>query len=130
MASDTKKMYVVRGSHLACNKGTMTSRIMIPLCHGVYIGDNPQLNINDYKTGQNISHFGYCTSTIPNDPRSLGHDEKGSSVRLCTAELIGPWQDGQDNDLIEGIPALTDNCKNYCFYGGEITVTDHNQKDE
>lgn len=123
-------MYVVRGAKLACSNGTMTSRIMIPKCHGVYIGGKPQLTINDYKEGENISHFGYCTATIPNDPRTKGYDEKGQPVRLCSSKIIGPWEDGQDNKLIEGSEALTDNCKTHCFFGGEITILHHEQKEE
>jgi hypothetical protein len=125
-----KEAYVVRGATLKCNKGTMTSKIMIPLCHGVYIGGKPQLNINDYKLGENISHFGLCKSSIPDDPRPEGVDEKGNIVRVCIAEFIGPWEEGHQNKLIEGIPALTDKCKNHCFYGGEITVEEHYQKEE
>lgn len=122
------KIYVVRGATLSCNAGSMTSRIMIPECYGVYVADKAQLTVMDYKTGENISHFGYCTSEIPGDERPLGTDEKGKSVRLCSAKLIGPWQNSQSNMLIDGFLPLTSNCKNYCYYGGEITIIDHQQK--
>ncbi|GAB6085916.1 DUF4280 domain-containing protein [Alkaliphilus crotonatoxidans] len=125
-AEKDEKIYVVRGARAKCSLGSMTCRLMIPLCHGVYIGGKPQLNINDYQVGLNISHFGFCHSKIPFD-RETGLDDQGNVVCLCFPEITGPWVGGQDNDLIDGAPALTTNCINNCYFGGTITIEHHEQ---
>lgn len=124
---DTKELYVVRGAIVKCSSGSMTSKLMIPQCHGVYIGSKPQLNIEDYKENENISHFGYCYTTIPGDLREKGYDEEGKTAFLCYPEITGSWVGGQDNDLIDGVPALTTNCINNCKYGGTISILHHQQ---
>lgn len=124
------KVYVIRGAIIKCSCGSMKSRIMIPVSHGVYAAGQPKLNINDYKEGKNITHFGFCTKTCDGDSREKGYDSKGNLVRRCKAKITGPWQGGQDNDLIENVSGLTNNCVTYCSYGGEITIEHHEQAPE
>ena len=123
----SEKIYVVREGIVKCSCGSMTGKLMIPKCHGVYIAGRPQLNINDYKEMKNISHFGFCHSNKRNDSRRKGLDENGNEVSLCYPQITGPWEGGQDNDLIEGVPALTSNCINICSFGGTITIDEHAQ---
>ena len=105
------KIYVVRGAIIRCSLGSMDSRIMIPVSHGVYAAGKPKLNINDYKEGQNITHFGICKKT--GEP--------------CSPKITGPWDGGQTNNLIEKIPALTNNCTTHCSCSGEISIVHHDQ---
>lgn len=127
---DGRKKYVVRTAVVKCDCGSMQSKLIIPQCHGVYIAGKPKLNINDYKEGENISHFGFCNSKPPDDTREKGSDEDGNEVSICYPKITGPWIGGQENDLVDGVPALTDNCKNYCAFNGTITIVENKQKDE
>ncbi len=104
--------YVVRGAKTRCSQGSEPSRLNLPQCHGVYLREKPQLNIMDFQPMINIRPFGYCRAQ--NGP--------------CTPVVLGPWQLGKDNVLIDEQNALLNKSINFCARGGEITITDDGQR--
>ena len=103
--------YVVRGAKTRCSLGTSSSHLDLKTCHGVYLHDKPQMNVMDFIPEANIQPFGTClVSKAP-----------------CTPAITGPWQQGKNNVLIEGQPALLNTSTNFCTMGGIITITNNGQ---
>lgn len=105
--------YVVRGAKMSCSKGTSSSQLNLPQCHGVYLKDKPQLTIMDYKPGANIMPFGNCMR--PKMPP-------------CKPGISGPWAKGKADVLIDGQQALLSTSTNFCTQGGVIKITDDGQE--
>lgn len=104
--------YVVRGATLQCSNGTDPGVLNMPTCHGVYIKDQPVMNVADTVVDANISVFGFCKST----------------QALCTPEFCTKWSDGQEHVLLDQEPALLSKSKLVCSkYGGEITIVHDGQ---
>lgn len=58
--------YVVHGAEIQCSCGLRKSNIVVPLSHGEFIRNFPQLNVEDRIPNKNILSFGGCTS--PENP--------------------------------------------------------------
>lgn len=52
--------YVVRGAETVCDQGSKPSKLNIPNSHGVFLKNQPQLNIMDAKPNINIMPYGKC----------------------------------------------------------------------
>ncbi|WP_236898723.1 DUF4280 domain-containing protein [Clostridium beijerinckii] len=110
--------YVVRGAMMACNMGTETKRINLPVSHGTYSKGNPIMTENDNVIGTNISDFGICRGNCP----SNGSNEK---TKRCQVMVLNKWMNTKEDTLIEGAPALTTASILICAYGGVIRfITD------
>lgn len=144
MAGDSK--YVTRLMKMRCSMGTMENYINCERDHGVLAGaeQQPVLNANDH-TEKNIIHFGSCISD-KNPERMfrkglvgilLGPAEQltGGAVTglLETAGIMSckckpntptPWIFVNEDNILEGAPALTIDSKCACRYGGVIEFVD------
>ncbi|EQB90143.1 hypothetical protein J2Z44_001683 [Clostridium punense] len=58
--------YVVHGAQIYCTCGSRLSRLVVPLSHGTFIHDIPQLRISDSVPIKNVQVFGVCNN--PNNP--------------------------------------------------------------
>ncbi|GIP59573.1 MULTISPECIES: DUF4280 domain-containing protein [Paenibacillus] len=111
--------YVVRGAVLKCSQGSQPGVLNLPTCHGVYIKDQPLLNVADAVCGANISKigaFGMCKLTWD----------------ICRPEIAPgmEWTDGKKDVLIDGEPALLSKSKLVCSCkdpGGIITIENDGQ---
>lgn len=111
--------YVVRGAVLKCSQGSQLGVLNLPTCHGVYIKDQPLLNVADTACGANISEigaFGVCKLTW----------------NVCKPEIASglKWTDGKEDVLIEGEPALLSKSKLVCSCknsGGIISIENDGQ---
>ncbi|WP_042160186.1 DUF4280 domain-containing protein [Paenibacillus gorillae] len=126
-SSEDPKSYVVAGAVLSCNSGTQLSRLKMPLSHGVYIKDNAQMNVDDYKSGVNIMPFGYCCN--PQNPAVQNGrvDIEGVKKAPCLPIVDIAWRNGKTDKLVEGSAALLDHCTTSCMHGGEIFIVDNGQ---
>lgn len=54
--------YVVHGAKILCSMGSREARLVVPLDHGLLLGEKPQMTIDDRKSLTNIMCFGNCFS--------------------------------------------------------------------
>ncbi len=141
MADDPK--YITRLMRIRCTKGTMDNYINVDVDHGVLAGaeQQPVLNANDH-TEKNIIHCGNCESD-ENPERMfrkglvsglmgpLGFlladsvtnflEDVGIMTCKCKPNTPKPWLFTNEDNILEGAPALTMNSKLACRYGGTIS---------
>lgn len=60
-AADTP-CYVVHGAKIVCSMGSREARLVVPLDHGVLLGDKPQMVDEDSQALANVMCFGNCFS--------------------------------------------------------------------
>jgi hypothetical protein len=105
--------YVVRGGIIQCSAGSSTDVLNMPYSHGVFLKDQPQLNIKDSNSGENVISFGFC------------------SIKLagCSPSLPDDWINGAKTKLkIAGEEALLKDACLFCAVGGEITIVTSGQQ--
>ncbi|AKG37429.1 DUF4280 domain-containing protein [Paenibacillus durus] len=117
---EEQKSYVVAGAILSCSCGTQLTRLKIPFSHGVYVKEMPQVNVEDYKPGVNIIHFGNCTNQLNPAVKNGKFDTEGVQKAPCVPVITGPWVNGKFDVLIEEQPALLSHCTNTCIYEGSL----------
>lgn len=95
-----------------CDKGSREEYINLPVDHGVISMTTgyPLLNANDHKyEGENKNIRGYCSCKV---------------IGQCRPLTPKVWESTAKQHLIEGAPALTENSKLKCMYGGTISFCD------
>lgn len=137
------EIYVQRLMRARCTCGSMDNYLNIAVDHGVLTGEDqqPLMNANDHIAGENVIHFGNCNSD--NNPERvfrkglvgglLGGPLLGSLVSdfledtgimsfKCTPKTDEVWEETNENNIIEGAPALLMKSCLTCRYGGVITI--------
>jgi hypothetical protein len=77
----------------------------------------------DSKPAANIAPFGMCSSLA--NPAVAAATTAALGVLTpapCVPATPAPWLPGTPNVLIGGAPALTDQCKLMCAFGGVIQI--------
>lgn len=95
-----------------CDKGSREEYINLPVDHGVISMTTgyPLLNANDHRyEGENKNIRGYCSCKV---------------IGQCRPLTPKVWESTAKKHLIEGAPALTENSKLKCMYGGTISFCD------
>lgn len=108
------KSVVKEGAVLRCSLGTEDSILKVPKSHGVSAQDGNQANISDCIGGVNIKSFCECRRDFP--PVS------------CSPGIVIKWLKGQRNCILDGEPALLENCIVPCIYGGIIKIITNGQR--
>ena len=91
---------------------------MRPKCMNMAIG-----NIMDNKPMVNIAPFGMCQSLANPTVASATSAAMGVLTPMpCMPVIAAPWAPG-GQAKISKFPALLDNCKCMCNWGGQISVT-------
>ena len=136
--------YITRLMRIRCDKGTMDNYINVDRDHGVLAGGDmqPVLNANDH-TKKNIIHCGKCKSD-GNPERMIRKDMVISGLTIsgaflstdslaefledtgiitcnCKPNTPRPWIFTNEDNILEGAPALTMKSKLACRYGGVIS---------
>ena len=114
---------VCGGAMLACSFG-MAPSVLNVLPVNRTLSAMPIANIMDNKPMANIMPFGMCTC--------LGNPAVASATSAafgvltpmpCVPVTTAPWAPGAPTVLIAGQPALDNNCKLMCNWGGVIQIT-------
>ena len=95
--------YVCMGATLKCTFGMTPSTLMVTVPLRPMIQNKPKATIMDFVPLANILPFGM--SPMP-----------------CVPAIVAPWTPG-GKELITNMPALLDNCKLMCMWGGNISIT-------
>ncbi|MEC1180068.1 DUF4280 domain-containing protein [Metasolibacillus meyeri] len=121
--------YVVAGATLSCSQGDQTSKLQMPVSHGVYTKNKAQMNTMDFKPNTHVQPFGQCQAlTNPVVAAATAANNGVLRPMPCTPMLTMPWLNGKDDQLIEGQPALTTQSTNMCLYCGTIRVEEDGQE--
>lgn len=135
--------YITRLMRIRCDKGTMDNYINVDRDHGVLAGGDmqPVLNANDH-TKKNIIHCGNCESD--ENPQRMFRkvliaglmgpigflaadsvtdllEDVGITTCKCKPNTPQPWIFTNEDNILEGAPALTMKSKLACRYGGVIS---------
>lgn len=115
---------VVNSAQCQCSFGQMPSTLMI-LPDKMVNGQNlPCATIMDYKPMVNIMPFGMCNSLSNPTVASATSAAMGVLTPMpCVPNTTAPWTPGSPTVLIKGQPALNNQCKLMCMWGGIISIT-------
>lgn len=105
------KSYIVMHTKLKCDKGCIENYLNVGIDHGVYktLEDGskvPIMNTNDMVIQLNISQFGVCKVTN----------------NACAPAICTPWFNGNEGNILESGPILTESSKLACMAGGIISL--------
>lgn len=116
-------MQVCMGASLQCSFGAAPGTLMVLPANRVLAGGPPAANIMDNKPMLNILPFGMCTS--PSNPTVAAATAAALGVLTpmpCVPVTVAPWVPGAPTVLIGNMPALDNQCKLMCMWGGVIQV--------
>ena len=115
-------MCVCAGASLMCSFG-MTPSILNVLPTNRVMAGMPVATIMDYQPMVNIMPFGLCSSMANPTVASATAAALGVLTPMpCIPLILAPWAPGSPTVLIGNYPALHQNCKLMCAYGGVIQV--------
>ncbi|MDR1881989.1 MAG: DUF4280 domain-containing protein [Prevotella sp.] len=114
--------YVTMGALLKCSFGMAPSQLMVTAPLRPMIQGKLKANIMDFVPMANVMPFGMCQSMSNPTVASATAAAMGALTPMpCIPVFIGPWAPG-GQQMICNFPALLDNCKLNCAYGGNIAI--------
>ena len=114
---------VCAGAMLTCSFGMTPSAMMVTPENKV-LSSMPLATIMDNVPMKNIMPFGMCSSLANPTVASATSAALGVLTPMpCIPVIPGPWAPGAPTVLIGNYPALNQNCKLMCAYGGVIQIT-------
>ena len=118
---------VCMGATLQCSFGAAPSSLVVLPSNRVLTG-TPAATIMDYAPLVNIMPFGMCSS--PANPTVAAATAAALGVLTpmpCVPATAAPWIVGAPTVLIGGMPALDNNSKLMCNWGGVIQIVNPGQ---
>ena len=114
--------FVTAGALLQCSFGMAHSSFMVVDPMRPKVQNKPAGNIMDNKPMANIMPFGMCQSMANPTVASATAAAAGVLTPMpCIPVIAAPWTPG-GKEMICNMPALLDNCKCLCNWGGYISV--------
>jgi hypothetical protein len=108
---------------LSCSFGAApTPLTVLPVNH--VLVESPAANIMDNKPFLNITPFGVCKT--PSNPAVAAATAAALGVLTpmpCIPVTVAPWVAGKPTVLIGNMPALTNDSKLMCMWGGCISIS-------
>ncbi|MCC8120321.1 MAG: DUF4280 domain-containing protein [Bacteroidales bacterium] len=119
--------YVCMGAQLQCSFGMSPGQLMVVDASRPMIENKLQATIMDYAPMVNILTFGMCQSMSNPTVASATAAAMGVLTPMpCVPAVVVPWSPA--GKVIVGIfPALLDNAKCNCMWGGQISITNPGQ---
>jgi hypothetical protein len=118
---------VCMGAILQCSFGVAPSSLVVLPLNRVLTG-TPAANIMDNKPVVNVPPFGMCSS--PANPTVAAATAAALGVLTpmpCVPVTPAPWAPGAPTVLIANMPALDNNSKLMCTWGGVIQINSPGQ---
>jgi hypothetical protein len=120
-------LQVNMGSMLQCSFGAAPSSFVV-LPANCVLTSTPDANIMDNKPLVNILPFGMCSSIANPTVASATAAALGVLTPMpCVPAIPAPWVPGAPTVLIANMPALDNNSKLMCMWGGVIQVANPSQ---
>lgn len=114
---------VCAGAMLTCSFGMAPSSMMVTPENKV-MSSMPLATIMDNVPMKNIMPFGMCSSLANPTVAAATSAALGVLTPMpCIPVIPAPWAPGSPTVLIGNYPALNQNCKLTCAYGGIIQIT-------
>ena len=119
---------VCNGAMMQCSFGLAPSTLMVLPEKRVMVSNQPMTTIMDNKPMVNILPFGMC-NTISNPVVAAATAAKLGvfTPAACIPNTAAPWMPGSPTVLVGNMPALNNNCKLMCMWGGVIQVLNPGQ---
>lgn len=116
-------MCVCGGAGLTCSFG-MAPSVLVVTPEKKTVSTMPLATIMDNVPMKNIMPFGMCTSLANPTVASATAAALGVLTPMpCIPVIAAPWAPGCPTTLIGGTPAVNQNCRLMCSWGGVIQVT-------
>lgn len=118
---------VCAGATTMCSFGMAPGSLVVLPVHMVMTGA-PAGNIGDSAPIVNITPFGACTSMANPTVAAATAAAMGALTPMpCVPVPAGPWVPGSLKVILKGMPALDNNAKAMCAYGGVIQIVNPGQ---
>jgi len=128
-SSKNSDSYVCSTAKIKCSCGDKISTLTVFPDRTIWLTGQPQANISDHKSMQNIAPFGKCHTTAYPPTGSATAAAHGKLTPMpCVPNTPFPWMGGKNDVLLKGDPALLKSSTCRCVYGGTITITFDGQR--
>lgn len=112
------------GAAMTCSFGAAPATLVVLPKNRVMGENKPAANIMDHVPMLNIPPFGMCSSMANPTVAAATAAALGALTPMpCIPATSAPWLPGSSKVMIGGMPAVTDNCKCLCNWGGQIAFT-------
>mgnify|MGYP003308193130 FL=1 len=113
--------FVTNGALLQCSFGMAPMPLTVVGLRPMN-GNMPMANIMDFAPMLNIKPFGMCRSMANPTVAAATAAAMGVLTPMpCIPVITAPWAPGGQVKVCM-LPALMDNCKCMCAYGGQISI--------
>ena len=120
-------MQVCMGAMLQCSFGAAPSSLVVLPANQVLTA-TPDANIMDNKPMVNVLPFGMFSSMANPTVAAATAAAMGALTPMpCMPVIPAPWAPGSPTVLIANMPALNNDSKLMCAYGGVIQITNPGQ---
>ena len=116
-------MQVGLGATMMCTFGMAPSTLIVLPQNRVLVDNVPAANIMDHIPIVNIPPFGMCTT--PSNPTVAAATAAALGVLTpmpCVPVIPAPWVPGSPTVMIGNMPALSNESKCICAWGGVISI--------
>ncbi len=121
-------MQVCMGAMLQCSFGAAPSSLVVLPTNQVMASSIPAATIMDNKPMVNIPPFGMCNSLANPTVASATAAALGVLTPMpCIPVIPAPWAAGSPTVLIGNMPALDNQSKLMCAWGGVIQINSPGQ---
>lgn len=117
-------IHVCMGATLMCSFGVAPSSLVVLPKNTTMTSNMVAANIMDNIPLVNILPFGMCSSLANPTVAAATTAALGVLTPMpCVPVTAAPWMPGSASVMLGNMPALTNNCKLMCNWGGVIQVT-------
>ena len=120
--------FVVTSALMTCTFGMMPCPLTVNPSRTVFMAGMQRANIMDFLPITNIASFGMCSA--PTNPAVIAATSAAMGVFTpapCVPAVSTPWMPGCPTVLVQGMPALTNTCRNMCMWLGQISFSTSGQ---
>lgn len=122
--------YVSSQATLKCTFGDKTAKLNVLPIRTVFLTGKPMANISDHKSLVNIPTFGKCrTIKYPPTGSATAANHGKLTPMPCVPGTVTEWQNGKDDYIVKGKPALLKSSICRCQWGGVISIINDGQVD-
>lgn len=120
-------MQVCMGAMMQCSFGAAASSLVVLPANRTLTG-TPAANIMDSAPIVNVPPFGVCSSAANPTVAAATAAALGVLTPMpCVPAIPAPWAPGSPTVLIANMPAVNNNSKLMCAWGGVIQITSPGQ---
>jgi hypothetical protein len=115
---------VVSGAALQCSMGASPGSLTVLPNGRVSANQMAVATVMDFAPTTNVAPFGMCTTLSNPQVASATSAAQGVlTPQPCMPVTTSPWTGGSQKVTVGGLPALTDQSKCTCTWGGQISIT-------